>query len=156
MPPYMTLPGARRCADAGVSANGVLRAPRLFPPRAALTEVERLIYRPSGEACPDFLNLKSQSPPPLLALSYSPLNGCQLRFTAPPPVCADMRAAILPCTWIPKGLECLSCPHASTVGRTIFASLKACTFVRLCVDGRGVCVGGGCQVSKLASIFYWR
>lgn len=41
------------------------------------------------------LTWKASSPP--LPVSYSPLGGCQLRFTAPPAVCED---AILPCTCI--------------------------------------------------------
>lgn len=105
--PYMTLPRVRCDADAGVRASGGLRAPRLVLPSAAPAEVERLIYRPAGEACLDFLNLKSQSTPPPPMLSYSPL-----RFTTPPAVCGDMCAAILPCTRIPTCMFVM-CAHVS-------------------------------------------
>lgn len=70
-------------------------------------EVKPLIYRPAGEACLDFFNLKSQSP--TLSVSYSPLRTCQLSFTAPPAICEDMCAAA-------EFLECLSCQHASAIG----------------------------------------
>lgn len=108
------------CADvAGVKCERVFYVLQgsFFPPlRAALTEVERLIYRPAGEACLDSFNLKSQPPPNTKLLPTQPLSTCQLSFTAPPAVCEDMRATDLPCTWIQEGPECLSSRHAAAIG----------------------------------------
>lgn len=85
----------------------VLRA--VLSQEPSLVRFSCLIYGPAGEACHDFLNLKSQSPPPhkllnKLAAGRDSLHHLQYATTLLFPEC----------------LECLSCPHASATACAIF------------------------------------
>lgn len=136
-----------RCCCSEVWAC-VLRAPRLVFPRAALAEVERLIYRPAGEACLDFFNLKIQSPSPskLVPTQYLPAEfygtTCSMRRRV-------RRRSSLHVNSREPWMFVMSA--RVTHWCTIVASLKMCTFVCVCERVWGHIM----FLTFSALLFYW-